>query len=204
MAAESEFGDILIKLFKSRGPRPRPPSAEGLDGGSTEPLNAPTSAIEKKPRKTKEVAEVQGGDMTYYSLEEHERPLDFDDATWETLQQRRKQKIEKELEYARLGRLVAEMTVHKDKLATQSEHATKQLKDVLNKKLDFDNCRLPMQLNAELLVKIEQGMVEVNESPVVNDLGECAMMNRYLITFVYILYFLGVFSLHLLYNMYIC
>ena len=98
---------------------------------------------------------------------------------WESLNLRRKQKVEKEQELRKLTKLLAEMGEHKASLTQQSEFAAKQLRQLLSKKAEFDSNRLSMRLNAEVLVKIQQGMVEINESPVVTDLGECGMMHRY-------------------------
>jgi hypothetical protein len=60
----------------------------------------------------------------------------------------------------------------------QSEALTLAARDLQLRKTGFDDTRASMTLNTEMILRLNQGLVEITESPIVTDLVDCIMIDR--------------------------
>ena len=77
--------------------------------------------------------------------------------------------------------LIAEMQKRKDLLDANTEAVSTQIKNVLKQQEEFEQSRIQLMLDTEVLLKLEQGLVEIEESPVVTDLQNCQFLTKHVV-----------------------
>jgi len=111
-------------------------------------------------------------------LPDSERPDGVEAELWASLQKKRVQKLVKEANQKQFGILLVEMNKRQNQLEAAVGETKNQLNLVHKQKSDFEHCRIQLVLNNEVMLKLEQGLVEIEESPVVTDLQACQFVTK--------------------------
>lgn len=117
-------------------------------------------------------------DVKYLELDDRDKPESVSMDLWYALLDRRAEYIEKERDMRRYHYKLQEMAMHLQHLRDMDVALNNELRHLAHYHQQLLDARTLFSLNTELMVRIQQGQVELNESPVVTDLAECEMIDR--------------------------
>ena len=164
-----EYSEILFKLFKKRT---RAVANERNNSSFESPNLDPYGETDTPTLRTYSDTRIHTIVTSSYSilvLDTTEKPEGVDDATWNQLQQLRHQKIEKENEILRKKVVLAEMAKHQEKASERDSFLAIKFEEILREFRQFHEKQLLESLDLELLLKLKQGQVEVEQAAVVTD-----------------------------------
>ena len=99
-------------------------------------------------------------------------------ALFAKLQEWRQTKFARELEAKSAATALGELQAHLTALERDSEAVQDKMKALLARKVAFEEERGGLALNTELMLRLQQGLVEIEHAPVATDLGDCLMIER--------------------------
>ena len=117
-------------------------------------------------------------DVRYLELDARDKPESLDGELWEALLQRRAGWIDKEREVRRASYRMHEMALHLAHLHEMATALAAEVRSLTAYRANLLEARSLFALNTEVLLHVQQGCVEIAESPVVSDLAECNMIDR--------------------------
>lgn len=192
-ADAGDYVDYLYKLFKRRGKAAE--RASVVD--KTDSLDAEG---EEKKDKQKELGESlvsapaeeslnpfaanqarDAAQINYYEPNASEMPDDMDPEIWVRFVARRSQHIEKEMEVKKAVGDLAEMHKHLSYLQAIDNAVAAEIKTLKAKRNELIAHASKSRLDMELMLRIRQGQVEIEESPVVTDLKDIEMIEKHFV-----------------------
>jgi hypothetical protein len=122
---------------------------------------------------------IIGHSLAMEQLEDKDLPsIDFSKSLWAKLQQWRYDKFARELELKAQAQMLDDMKKHHSELDATFEAVQQQMTRLRARKDAFDEKRLDVSLNTELSLRLQQGLVEIEDAPVVNDMGDSQLIDR--------------------------
>ena len=106
------------------------------------------------------------------------KPDNLDDEFWYSLLERRQEIVEREREVKRFNYRLQELSAHLKHTHDLSTAIANEIRSLSIYHGNLVEARSLFALNAQILLRIQQGQVEIDESPVVSDLREVEMMDR--------------------------
>lgn len=204
-ADAGEHVDFLSKLFRQRkrpptkrDPRTAPSTASGATSARS---NITTTSVEEgKKRRKKDFdddsdeEEVEAESLKPLpSLQDDkqdkkeavplnaEPPEELDPEIWERFVERRQQQIDREFQVKEAAKKHYDMQRHLVHLQNVDQAVDHELKTLVNKQTDLAFQLVTQALDTEIMLKIRQGQVEIEESPVVTDLKDCEMIVKHIV-----------------------
>jgi hypothetical protein len=107
-----------------------------------------------------------------------DKPAGIDDFAWNRLVELRSAKIERENEIKRRQAILTDMTKYHDHLLEQDNMLGNRFEEILKQFRDFHAKRMVDASNLEVLFKLKQGQVEVEQAAVVTDYSNASLINR--------------------------
>jgi hypothetical protein len=160
--------ELLFKLFKKRH-KQLTQQASSEEGASSQVNNDPFGDQDFVFQKNL---------LDNSLLDASERPDGIDDHSWERLNDLRFSKIEKENEITRRSSVLNEMKKFQDQLSKKDAVLENKFQEILRELRDFKERRIIEAANLEVLFKLKQGQVEVEQSAVVTDYSKSVLINR--------------------------
>jgi len=105
-------------------------------------------------------------------------PVDMNIEVWNWFVDRRKQHIAKELETKRAHSTLNDYQRYLAHLHHLLSILSDDIRGLHSTLLELHSSSLSSNLNTEILLRIQQGQVEIEEAPVVTDLKHCEMIDR--------------------------
>jgi hypothetical protein len=117
-------------------------------------------------------------DVRYLELSERERPESVDPELWYALLERRQDYIDRERGVRRFNYRLQELALHLKQLQLMGAALHSEWRQLAQYLSNVAEARALFSLNCEVVLRIQQGQVEIDESPVVSDLRQCEMIDR--------------------------
>jgi hypothetical protein len=117
-------------------------------------------------------------EVKYADLNSQDMPPQLSVDTWNRFLERRRLHIDKELEIKKLSSKHYEMQKHLGYLQSVDVAVANEIASLTSKRYSMIAEQAAVALNTELMLRIRQGQVEIEEAPVVTDLKDCEMLDR--------------------------
>ena len=164
--------EILWKLFRRRrkgGEQERVGSSaasqKGSEAGGRDPYGPALTVTVQK-------------DAVEDEIDDSEKPEGLDPAVWDRFLDGRRAKIASEEEIKRRASVLDEMGIEYDRLQNVSKIANDECAEVAYELDELKSMRQMDLLNLEVLVKLKQGQVEVEQAAVVTDYADAVLINK--------------------------
>lgn len=150
---------------------------EGGDGSATDATQTQKERIEGvSPFSAPADKSSEEG---FVEVDPSDSPDDLDPEVWMRFIQRRRAQIEKEQQVKKKEIKYQEMQQHLFKLENEAESVHQEILALENQYNQLQSSVLSNSLNAEVMIRVLQGQVEIAESPVVTDMKDCEMIERH-------------------------
>jgi hypothetical protein len=115
--------------------------------------------------------------FTDAGLELNDKPEGLDDSSWNKVLELRQVKVDRENEIAKKKLVLNEMSRANERMMEEDHNLTTKFDEILRQFRDFHEQRLTQSLNIDVLLKLKQGQVEVEQSAVVTDYSTSTLVN---------------------------
>mmetsp|Transcript_49008 Transcript_49008/g.96107 ORF Transcript_49008/g.96107 Transcript_49008/m.96107 type:complete len:717 (+) Transcript_49008:2037-4187(+) len=179
--------DHLYKLFKAKGIKSgsKEDAKPEVNLDSDDEVEDQQETESEKEKKQEEENKADpfyfpesADDDKYLELDSSEMPDGCEEEAWAKVQEKRLARLSKESVLKAQGALVVEMTKRLQHLSDQVSAVSAQIRAVQEQKSNFESSRQRIMLNVDVMMKLDQGLAEIEESPVVTDLQNCEMVQR--------------------------
>lgn len=110
-----------------------------------------------------------------------EPPEELDEEIWNRFLQRRQQQIDKEYQVKQAAKKHYDMQRHLLHLQNVDQAIGQEIRNFFDKRIELAASLVKQALDTEIMLKIRQGQVEIEESPVVTDLKDCEMIEMHIV-----------------------